>query len=71
MKMIWRFLKKQERPRPYDSTCMGTLNVDSNIFAKQKQTYRYREQACGCQGVGDMGEGRTGSLRLADMSYYI
>ena len=31
-----------------------------NISLKQNQTYRYREQTCGCQGGGGIGEGRTG-----------
>ena len=26
----------------------------------------YREQTCGCQGGGEMGEGRIGDLGLAD-----
>ena len=39
-----------------------------NISMKQKQTHRYREQTCGCQGDGG---GRIGSLGLADASYYI
>ena len=34
-----------------------------NLFMKQKQTYRHREQTCGCQG-GWVGERRIGSLRL-------
>ena len=36
---------------------------------KQKQTHR--EQTCGCQGRGGVGEGRIGSLGLANASYYI
>ena len=35
-----------------------------NLSTKQKQT-------CGCQGVGDVGEGWIGSLGLADANYYI
>ena len=35
-----------------------------NISAKQKQSHRYREQICGCQGV--VGVGRIGSLGLAE-----
>ena len=36
---------------------------------KQKQTHRYREQTCGCQG--GVREGRFGSLGLAGANYYI
>ena len=42
-----------------------------NLSAKQKQTHRHREQTCGCQRRGGMGEGWIGSLALADASYYI
>ena len=38
---------------------------------KQKQTHRHREQTCGCQGGGKVGEGWTGSLGLADANSYI
>ena len=42
-----------------------------NLSTKQKQTHRYREQTCGCQGGGEVGEGGIGSLGLADANYYI
>ena len=42
-----------------------------NISMKQKGTYKYREQTCGCQGRGGVGEGWIGSLGLADANYYI
>ena len=35
-----------------------------NLSTKQKQT-------CGCQGGGEVGEGRIGSLGLADANYSI
>ena len=35
---------------------------------KQKQTHRNREQTYGCKGVG-VGEGRIGSLGLAEANY--
>ena len=38
-----------------------------NKPTKQKQSHKYREQTCGCQGVG---EGRTGSLGFADANCY-
>ena len=42
-----------------------------NLSTKQKQTLRHREQTCGCQRGGGVGEGRIGSLGLADANYYI
>ena len=36
-----------------------------NLSIKQKQNHRHREQTCGCQG-GEVGEGWSGSLGLAD-----
>ena len=42
-----------------------------NISTKQKQTQRHKEQTCGCQGGGQVGEGRIGSLGLAEANYYI
>ena len=42
-----------------------------NISTKQKQNHRHRQQTCGCQGGGEMEEGRTGSLGLAEANYYI
>ena len=45
--------------------------IQIDISTKQKQTHRYREQTCGCQGGGEVGEGRKGSLGLAEANYYI
>ena len=42
-----------------------------NLSTKQKQTHRHREQTCGCQREGGVGEGSTGSLGLVDTNYYI
>ena len=42
-----------------------------NLPMKQKQTHRHREQTCGCQGGGWVGDGWTGSLGLVDANYYI
>ena len=42
-----------------------------NLPTKQKQIHIHREQTCGCQEGGEVGERRTGSLGLADGSYYI
>ena len=41
-----------------------------NISMKQKQTHKYKEQTCVCQQKMGVGEGRTGSLGLADVNYY-
>ena len=35
-----------------------------NISTKQKHTHKHREQTCGCQGVGGLGEGQSGNLGL-------
>ena len=40
-----------------------------NLFTKQKQTHRHKEQIWVCQGVG--GKGWIGSLGLAYANYYI
>ena len=42
-----------------------------NLPTKQKQTHRHREQACGCQKEGKVGEEWIRSLGLADANYYI
>ena len=42
-----------------------------NLSMKQTQTHRHREQTCGCQWGGGLGEGWTGSLGLADANYSI
>ena len=41
-----------------------------NLSVKQKQTHRCREQTCGCQWGGGMGEGWIGSLGLSDANSY-
>ena len=41
------------------------------LSTKQNQTQTHREQICGCQGEGGVGEGWIGSLGLADVKYYI
>ena len=42
-----------------------------NLSMKQKQTHGHIEQTCGCQGERGVGEGCTGSLGLADATFYI
>ena len=41
-----------------------------NLYTKQKQIHRHREQTCGCQGGGG-GMRWTESLGLIDANYYI
>ena len=41
-----------------------------NLYMRQKQTHRHREQVCGCQGGDVLGEGWIRSLGLADANYY-
>ena len=41
-----------------------------NLSMKQKQTHGHREQTCGRQWRG-VGEGRTESVGLADVRFYI
>ena len=36
-----------------------------------KQIHRHREQTCDCQGRGEIGEGWSGHLGLADANHYI
>ena len=41
-----------------------------NIYAKQKQTHRYRTQTCGHQSREERREGHRG-MGLIDTNYYI
>ena len=41
-----------------------------NFSTKQKQTHRHREQICGCQGGGGLGE-MDWEFGLADANSYI
>ena len=41
-----------------------------NISMKQKQTHRHREQTCGCQVGGQVGDGWARSLGVAEANYY-
>ena len=40
-----------------------------NLFMKQKQTDRHREQTSGCQGGVGRGEGRPENVGLAGVIY--
>ena len=37
-----------------------------NLFTKQQQAHRHREQTCSCQGGREVGEGWIGIWGLAD-----
>ena len=39
-----------------------------NVYAKQKQTYRYRKQTCGYQKGGGREKGQIRGMRLIDQS---
>ena len=41
-----------------------------NVSMKQKQIHRHREQTCGRQEGGAIGERNLGHLGLADVKYY-
>ena len=66
---------EKERQRPYDITYIWNVNYGTNepIYKTEidSQTYRHRDQICGCQGGGREGERRTGNLELVDANYYI
>ena len=42
-----------------------------NLSIKQKENHRHREQTDGCQGGEEVGEGWSGRVGLADVSFYI
>ena len=64
---------KSERKRqiPYDITYMWNLKYNTNEHVYETKPHRHGEQTCGFQGGEGIGEGRIGSLRLADANYYI
>ena len=49
---------------------MWKLKYDTNecIYEIETDRLRHRKETCGCRGSG--GEGRNGSLGLADANYY-
>ena len=40
-----------------------------NLSTKQKQTHRHREQTCGCQGGGEVGEFGIGRCKLLHLEW--
>ena len=42
-----------------------------NLSVKQKQNHRHKEQTGSCRGKSGVGQGWSGSLGLADVSFYI
>ena len=62
----------RERQIPYDMSYMWNLKYDTNEHIQETEMdHRHREQTCGCQGGGWVGEGWTWSLGLADANSYI
>ena len=54
------------------SLICGTLKIiQMNLYAKQKQTHRYRKLTCGYQRGEGMGEGQIRGLGLTDTKYYV
>ena len=54
------------------SLICGIQNVAQiALSTEQKHTHRHREQICGCQENRRLGEGRIGSLGLADTNYFV
>ena len=50
---------------------MWNLKYDTNELVYETETDSQRERSCGCQGGVGVGEGWTGSLRLAAANSYI
>ena len=65
-------LSKSERERqiPYDIIYMWNLKYDTNELIYETETQTERTNLWLPRGSG-LGEGRTGSLGLADANYYI
>ena len=45
--------------------------MQTNVYAKQKQTHRYRKQTNGYQRGEGKGEGQIRGMGLRDTNYYI
>ena len=63
----------RESQIPYDVTYMWNLKkfIQMDLSMKQKENHGRRDQTCGCQGVEEVGEGRSGSLGWADANFYM
>ena len=61
--------KEKDKYRMISLIC-GILNM-TQMNLSTNQTHRHREQTCGCQGGGGMGEGWLRKFGLADANYYI
>ena len=55
----------------YDVSYMWNLKYDTNERIYETETDRHRKHTWGCLGGGQVGEGWTESLGLADGNYYI
>ena len=53
------------------SLTWGIWNMHKWTYPQNRNRLRHREQTCGYQGGKGSGEGRTGSLELEDVNYYI
>ena len=49
-------VSQKEKQMPYDITYMWNLKYDTNEQIYKTQTYRHREQTCGCRGGWGGGE---------------
>ena len=45
--------------------------MQMNVYAKWKQTHRYRKQTSGCQSGEGRGDGQIRHMRLRDTNYYV
>ena len=61
---------RKERQIPCDITYEWDLSNDTNEPTYETETQSLTEQTGGCQGRG-VGEGLSGRLMLADVSFYI
>ena len=62
----------RKRNKNHFTLLCGILTMTQmNLSMIQKQTHRHKGQTYGCRGREGVGEGRTGSLGLADASYSI
>ena len=52
--------KEKDKNHVISLTCRFSNMTQMNLPTKQKQTHRHREQACSCQGGGEVKEGGSG-----------
>ena len=54
-----------------DITCMCNLKNKTNVYAKEKHTYRYRKQTSGYQWGEGREEGQDRNMELSDINYCV